>query len=206
MRRSLELTEGTQDQARLAAQPALPCPQNHPARLPSSAWLPSPPSATALAAPARLTEDGFRTCFGAFSGLSEDPFPALTNSHTLCFSPDLRRHVKCHPQPRALWGDAGHPQEGTGSTVSAVPHSRRRVEKFALKVRKKVVNHMSSKLLFTNISPRKDFFNTVICEIAKVWFPVETSSALCSAGRKVPLAGVVRTLSMECDGPGSSRG
>lgn len=71
--------------------------------------------------------------------------------------------------------------------MSAVPHNRRREEKFALKVRKKVVNHRSRKLLFTNISLCKDFFNTAICEIAKLWLPVETSSALCSDGEKVPL-------------------
>lgn len=66
-------------------------------------------------------------------------------------------------------------QQGAGSTVSAVPHSHGRVEKSAPKVRKKAVNHRSSKLLFTNTSLCKDFFNTVACEIAKVWFPVETS-------------------------------
>lgn len=62
----------------------------------------------------------------------------------------------------------GHLQEGTGSTVSAVPHSHERVEKSALKVRKKAVNHKSSKLLFTNTLLCKDFFNTVICEIASL--------------------------------------
>lgn len=180
MSRLLEFREGTHGRAHLTAQPArlaLPCPQN---RLPSGPWLPSPPLCHSL------TEDGSRTCFGHFSGLSEDPFPALMNSHALYFSLDFCCHVKCCPPPLTLWGDAGRPRKGTGSTMSAVPHSRRRVEKFALKVRKKVVNHRSSKLLFTNILLRKDFFNTAICEIAKVWLRVETSSALCWAGGKVP--------------------
>lgn len=172
----------------LPARLGLPCPQSRPARLPSGTWLPAPACTTALAASASLTGDSSQTCFEPFSGLSEDPFPALMNSHTLCFFPDLCCHVKHRPQPRTLWGNAGYPQEGTGSTVSAVPHSRGRVEKFALKVRKKVVNHNSSKLLFTNISLRKDFFNTIICEmIAKVWLPIEQRSTLCLAGGKVPL-------------------
>lgn len=182
--------EGTHGLAGLAAQPArlaLPCPQAALPACPAAPGCLPLPCATALAAPASLTEDSSRTCFGAFSGLSEDAFPALKNSHTLYFSPDLCCHVKCTLQPLTLWGDAGRPREGTGSTVSAVPHSRRRVEKFALKVRKKVVNHRSSKLLFTNISLRKDFFNAVICEIAKFWLPVQASSAPCSAGGKVPL-------------------
>lgn len=67
--------------------------------------------------------------------LPEDPFPALMNSHTLYFSFNLCFHLKFSPHPRTLLGDAaaliGCLWDSTGSTVSAVPHSRRRVEKSA---------------------------------------------------------------------------
>lgn len=107
MRGLLEFPEGARGQPCLAAQPArlcLPCPRP-----------PCPPAQRRLAAFPRLRRSRgrsckaltgqYRTCFGPCSGLSEDPFPALTNSHTLYFSPDLCCRKKYCLQLLMLWGD-----------------------------------------------------------------------------------------------------
>lgn len=167
MRGRLEFPKGAHIQCCLIAQPArlaLPCPQP-----------PCPPAQRRLAAfPGLCCSRGhsckaltgqYPMCFGPCSGLSGDPFPTLTNCHTLGFRPDLCCHTKCCLRTLMLWGTltGGH----WFHCVCGSPQPQE-VEKSALKVRKKAVNHNSSKLLFTNTSLCKDFFYMVICEITSL--------------------------------------